>query len=94
MLDWSVRLRDHEITGTKAAYGFVFSNEFIEKDYDDDTFVEYLYRAFMGRDSDPEGKQNWLASLTSGSTREQVFEGFAGSTEFGMICAVYGIARD
>ena len=94
MTYWSERLRDHEISGTKAAYGFVFSPEFTDKNYDDDTFVEYLYRAFMGRDSDPGGKQNWLAAITGGYTREQVFDGFAGSVEFGMICAVYGIARD
>lgn len=92
MLDWSTRLRDHLVSGSEAAYGFVFSAEFVNKNYSDDTYVEYLYNAFMGRESDPAGKQNWLAQLVSGWTREKVFEGFAGSAEFSMICATYGIA--
>ncbi len=95
MLDWSTRLRDHVITGSNAAYGFIFSPEFVNKNYSDDVFVEYLYNAFMGRASDEGGKANWLAQLQgAGWTREMVFEGFASSVEFGMICAQYGIARD
>ncbi|MBR2823443.1 MAG: DUF4214 domain-containing protein [Clostridia bacterium] len=94
LLDWSVRLRDHAVSGTAAAYGFVFSAEFTNKNYNNDTFIEYLYQAFMGRASDPVGKQNWLAQMQSGWSREKVFQGFAGSVEFGMICAAYGIARD
>ena len=94
MLNWSVQLRDHLLSGREAASGFIFSYEFTSHNYDDDTFVEYLYNAFMGRKSDPMGKQNWLNQLAVGWTREQVFDGFAGSVEFSMICAIYGIARD
>lgn len=58
-------------------------------------YVEYLYNAFMDRASDPAGKTDWLNRMeTSGQTREQVFDGFAGSQEFTNICENYGIRRD
>ena len=92
--DWTEQLWNHTKTGRDVAYGFVFSKEFTGKNYDDAAYVEYLYEAFFDRASDKEGKADWLKRMEQGWTREQVFEGFVGSEEFGKLCTYYGIARD
>lgn len=91
--DWCEQLWNHKKSGSQVARGFIFSKEFTGKQYDDSTYVEYLYRAFMGRDSDAPGKADWLNRMKSGMTREQVFDGFVGSQEFTSICQRYGIVR-
>ena len=93
LADWTNRLRTRKITGRDAAFGFFFSPEFINKKYNDSTYVEYLYKAMMGRNSDPAGKKDWMNRLANGWTREMVFDGFAGSQEFTGICADYNITR-
>ena len=92
--DWTNKLRNHTATGRSVAYGFIFSQEFIRKNYNNSDYVEYLYNAFMGRGSDPSGKTDWLNRMDKGWTREQVFDGFVGSQEFTGICNSYGITRD
>ncbi|MCQ2532821.1 MAG: DUF4214 domain-containing protein, partial [Saccharofermentans sp.] len=92
--DWSSFLANRKVTGTEAAYGFFFSSEFLSHNYGNEEYVDRLYRTFMGREADPDGKALWLGLLESGEwSREDVFYGFAGSEEFGKICSSYGIRR-
>ena len=92
---WTKLLWNQEGTGRSVAHGFVFSPEFVNKHYTNEEYVEYLYEAFMGRSSDAAGKAMWVELLKKGSyTREEVFDGFAGSAEFAKICKRYGILRD
>ena len=92
---WTEALRDHTQTGRSVAYGFIFSNEFKNKNYSNEDYVEYLYEAFMGRSSDAGGKAMWVKLLESGEyDRLAVFDGFVGSQEFTKICNSYGITRD
>ena len=92
--DWKKRLSEHTSSGREVAYGFIFSQEFIGKNYSDADYVEHLYEAFMGRSSDAAGKTMWVDYLKKGWSREQVFDGFVGSDEFTKICNSYGIVRD
>ena len=89
--DWVHRLESKEISGAQAAYGFVFSNEFKGKNYCNTDYAKQLYRAFMGREFDQSGLDYWVNKLGSGTTREEVFNGFSQSTEFTAICNTYGI---
>ena len=92
---WVRQLKDKTNTGRGVAYGFIFSPEFVSKEYDNSTYVEYLYQAMMGRASDPAGKADWINRMeTQGWSREAVFDGFVGSREFTDICNSYGIVRD
>ena len=91
--NWTNQLWSHANSGRDVAFGFIFSDEFQGKNYDNATYVEYLYKAFLGRGSDPTGKANWTNQLAQGVSREQVFEGFVGSDEFTKICQSYGIVR-
>ena len=91
--DWTNQLWNHTASGRQVAFGFIFSDEFKGKNYDNGTYVEYLYKAFLGRSSDAAGKADWLNRMAQGWTREQVFDGFVGSDEFTGICQSYGIVR-
>lgn len=89
---WTKQLWARECSGMTAAYGFVFSDEFKNKNHSDADYVEYLYEAFMDRSSDEDGKAYWLGSMADeGLTRENVFDGFARSLEFERICSKFGI---
>ncbi len=91
--DWISRLQDGKSTGAQAAYGFVFSQEFKAKNYCNEDFVKRLYLAMMGRQPDAAGLADWVSRLETGAKREEVFNGFALSSEFTALCAGYGIAR-
>ena len=91
--DWTNNLWSHKNSGTDIGRGFIFSNEFKGKNYNNADYVEHLYEAFMGRGSDPAGKADWVGQLDKGTGREQVFNGFANSVEFDKICKSYGIKR-
>lgn len=90
---WRNQLISHAKSGRDIADGFIFSPEFEGRDFSDEEFVEYMYKAFFGRASDPDGKAYWLGRLANGSTRRDVFDGFVGSPEFNTICNTYGITR-
>lgn len=88
---WTERLANREITGTQAAYGFFFSNEFINSNLSNDEYITRLYRTFLGRDPEPAGFAYWQGRFRSGASRLDVFYGFSNSVEFSRICANAGI---
>lgn len=90
---WTNQLVSGRETGVGAAYGFIFSSEFKNKNLCNEDYIESLYKAFMGRASDAAGKAAWVKVLQSGTAREEVFNGFALSSEFAGLCAQYGIER-
>lgn len=90
--NWVSNLRSGSISGSQAARGFIFSDEFVSHNLDNDAYVNCLYRTMFGRDADPTGLGYWVGKLQSGSSREQIFNGFVGSDEWAQICASYGIS--
>lgn len=91
--NWVERLIAKQITGVECARCFIQSNEYVNKNLPYDEYVENLYLAMMGRGSDPAGKENWVNALRNGKTKDEVFEGFANSEEFGNICKAYNIDK-
>lgn len=91
--DWVNKLLKKEITGIECARCFIQSNEYVNKGLSDEDYVENLYKAMMGRESDTAGKASWLSALKNGKTRDEVFAGFANSKEFGDICSAYKIEK-
>lgn len=77
--------------GRDVAYGFVFSQELSNKSLSDEEFVEVLYKIFLDRASDADGKAYWTGELKKGTSRQQVFNGFIYSEEFGKRCIEAGI---
>lgn len=90
---WTDALCNYETDGVNVAYGFVFSREMTNRNLSDAEFVEILYRVFLDREPDEQGKQDWIYYLENGVSRYGVFMGFANSREFGSICEQYGIEK-
>ena len=83
------------VSGRKAASeiidNFVRSQEFLGKHYSNADAVEILYKAMLGRGSDPAGKADWVGRLAGGQPLTAIINGFCGSMEFTAICEAYGI---
>ncbi len=88
---WVGRLEENDINGAQAAQGFLFSDEFKNRNTGNSEYVDILYRVFMDREADTEGKAYWINKLENGMSRLYVMNGFSGSTEFNNICSGYGI---
>lgn len=77
---------------TVSTSGFFHSQEFLNKNLNNEEFVKVLYRTFLGREYDEAGLADWVGQLDRGEkNRDQVMEGFAYSPEFGNIMAQYGL---
>ena len=89
---WAFNLICGDHSAKSAAKSFLFSEEFKSRNYDDATFVGYLYEAMMDRTPAADEIAYWVWMLTDqGLSREAAFEQFAASDEFMVICAQCGI---
>lgn len=90
--DWTGRLINKKETPKQVAKGFIFSAEVNKRQLDNTEFVTLLYRTMMGREPDDAGLQDWVGRLNKGTAkREDVYNGFADSAEFGKIVSSYGL---
>ncbi|HEY4696101.1 MAG TPA: DUF4214 domain-containing protein [Candidatus Hydromicrobium sp.] len=89
--EWVGCLLNGSKTGADVAEGFIFSQEFKEKNLSNEAFVTILYRAFFNREPDASGYSVWLEKLSGGTSRESVLDGFLKSQEFTGLCNSYGI---
>ncbi|MCQ2527527.1 MAG: DUF4214 domain-containing protein [Saccharofermentans sp.] len=90
---WLNALVTHQGGGSKVAHNFFFSDEFVNAKLSNEAYVTRLYITMMNRLPDAQGKQGWVDALNSGYSRETVFQGFANSIEWGIICDNYGIDK-
>ena len=88
---WTDNLLNQIQTGADVANGFIYSQEFINKNTTNEGYLTILYKAFFNRDADQAGWDAWIAELNSGRDRGYVLNGFLGSQEFLNLCANYGI---
>ena len=90
---WANVLKNNGDTGANVAYGFVFSEEYKNRNVSNEYYVAMLYRTFLNREPDIAGYNGWVDALESGLSRLHVFKGFAESVEYTKLCASYGITR-
>ena len=64
------------------AESFFYSQEYINKDRDDEEFVTDLYNTFFNRPPDQGGLDYWTDQLSQGMSRDTVLDNFVNSTEF------------
>lgn len=89
--DWKGQLLNGKAVGVHVAYGFLFSEEYTNKNKSNEDYVKDLYMLFMGREPDEAGFNDWVGQLNDGKSRVEVYAGFANSQEFYNICNDYGI---
>lgn len=92
--EWCRKLANGQITGKQAAYGFFFSDEFLNitlNSYPDET-IDRFYRVFLDRPADMDGFYYWYGRLyeVDGSL-SMLFNGFADSEEFRNKCLSFGV---
>ena len=89
---WTDELYSFRRTGAEVAQGFIFSDEFINRNTSNEEFVTILYNTFFGREPDADGMKYWISQLESGAmSRVDVANGFIYSLEWANTCATYGI---
>ncbi|SHO80805.1 Cysteine protease [hydrothermal vent metagenome] len=91
MIDWSLKLSNEEISGADIAQGFIFSPEFKNRNLNNNSYVNILYKAFFNRLPDSLGFDNWIDKLNNGASKSDVLNGFLNSKEFSNLCNNYGI---
>lgn len=91
--DWCSRICDGAWSVTDVATtGFFNSQEFQNKNTDDEAYIKILYRTFLDREYDDEGLAYWTEQLSSGAmTRDQVLRGFSYSEEFTQMMKEFGL---
>ncbi|MCM1081984.1 MAG: cellulase family glycosylhydrolase [Clostridium sp.] len=93
MKTWPDMLMSKNATGAYVAKGFVYSDEYVGKNVSDEEYLNMLYRVFLDREADAEGRNTWLGLMEQGLSRDYVFRGFVESPEYTSICQSYGIER-
>lgn len=88
---WCDNLNNGQVCGAQVGYGFIFSPEYIAKSTSNSQYVNDLYSMFFGREADADGFNYWLNLLNGGTSRENVFAGFANSVEFYNLCNKYSV---
>jgi hypothetical protein len=88
---WADKLASGAKTGANVAYGFVFSDEFKQKNVSNEEYITILYRVCFNREPDIGGYNCWLDHLNNGKSRKWVLARFIKSKEFKNLCAAYGI---
>lgn len=88
---WVAELESGRKSGADVARGFIHSTEFVNRNVNNTDYVTILYRAFFDREPDVAGYAYWVGRLDSGSTRDEVLDGFIYSVEFSNLCVRYGI---
>jgi hypothetical protein len=91
--EWIRQLEAGVTTGAALAHAFFFSKEYNDRDRNEWEFVADLYMALLGRWPNWDEHLAWAEILLSGMPREDVFQGFANSAEFGKLCAEAGITQ-
>ena len=91
LTNWAADLLAQARAGAEVAFGFMFSQEYLNQNTTNEQFVTTSYAAFFDREPDAPGKATWLAALAGGAGRQNVLGGFTDSLEFANLCDVYGI---
>ncbi len=88
---WTSGLRSGSFNAIDIVRGFFWSTEYCQKSKTNDELVIDCYNAMLGRNPDDEGFNHWVTRLNVGMTRDAIYAGFVGSTEFHNLCDSYGI---
>lgn len=88
---WSMLLYTRTRSGADVFKDIVLSDECKERELAPEAYVEMLYRACLGRDSDKEGKAFWVSRRENGYPDEWFLRRFIDSDEFHGICEDYGV---
>jgi hypothetical protein len=90
---WLNQLLNQDVSASSVAVAILNSQEFTDKDLDNEEFVEILYKVFFDRTASEDEIANWTEALEIGATRSQLVNEFAASSEWNTYCVNTGIAK-
>jgi len=89
---WVNHVVNDGATGADCARFFLLdAPEFMNRNLNNDKFVDTLYSVFFDRAAEAGGKAYWVGQLNSGVSKRDVVNGFIESTEWCNVCAGYGV---
>lgn len=88
---WTLQIANGACTPETVGKSFFGADEYLQKNTSDETYIRTLYSAFMDREPDVDGMNNWVNILRSGTGRDTVLSGFAQSAEFKGIMQSFGL---
>ncbi len=88
---WTLQIAGGACTPKDAAKGFFNSKEYVDKQTSDEEYVKNLYATFMDRGAGADEISYHVGRLTSGTSRDDVLEGFANAPEFENIMKSFGL---
>lgn len=91
--DWYLKLVNREKSASEVVYGFFFSDEYLDKEKDNYSYILDLYECMLGREGEPDGIAYWKIMLDAGVPRKNILKGFLDSTEFAKLCSDYGVTK-
>ncbi|NPA82536.1 MAG: DUF4214 domain-containing protein [Epsilonproteobacteria bacterium] len=90
---WKNALLNGEKSAAEMANYFFFSEEFEEKDYDNEEFVKLAYRTLLDREADQGGLDFWVSLLDRGFDKRELIREFISSDEFLNLLNEYGLTE-
>lgn len=88
---WVNGIKNGTFTTDDVVLTILNSQEFVARNLNNEQYVTALYEAFLDRDPDTEGLNNWVNALNNGATRDDIARGFASSAEWDLVCDYYGL---
>ncbi len=88
---WANQLQTDKSTASDIAKAFFFSEEYINKNVTNETYLLTLYRTLLDREADLGGLSQWTLKLEEGLSREDVLNSFIKSPEFKNLSKSYNI---
>ncbi len=90
--DWTQKLLQGEQTAAEVIWGFVFSQEYLNKNTSNEDYISMLYRTLLNREPDEAGLASWCEKAKMFS-RTYLLRGFVQSAEFSQLCESYKVIR-
>ncbi|MBO7449273.1 MAG: DUF4214 domain-containing protein [Clostridiales bacterium] len=89
---WTSLINDRTIYPEELIHEFFYTEEGQSKIKNDSDYIDALYKSFLGREADAEGKDFWLNSIKDGVTREDLYDNFKHSDEFDKILSSHDLS--
>lgn len=91
--DWTGRILEGKASPADVTAGFIFSEEFTNKNLSNEDFVKVLYQTYFDREADNDGFNDWVSKLNAGEVDRKyvVKTGFSCSAEFENLVKSFGL---
>jgi len=84
---WVGMILGQNVTGDMAVETFLTSNEFVNRNLDDEEFIEVINKIFFGGEMSAEAQADVLDDLNNGTSREDIVDQMIDTEAWASVCA-------